>query len=96
MDISLSELFDMDLWQFICYIEGNRKKRILSQIDDVVSAARIGMYVGQYWTGKRAPDANNTINKLASQLDNKVPEENEDDDAIERIEMLKENLKKFD
>lgn len=98
MGISLKDLFDMDLWQFVCYMEGYRKRQIYDQINSVVNAVRIGQQVGQYWTGKRAPDAQNTINKLYAELDKNNLSTVEDDDKVaeEKISQLKNNLKMFD
>ncbi len=87
----------MEFWQFICYLEGYRENRINKQIDDILNAARIGAYVGQYWTGKKAPDAKNLVSKLEAMLDRdyveKIVEEKTDE---EKIEELKEKLKLFD
>lgn len=98
MGISLKDLFDMELWQFVCYMEGFRRKQVYEQINSVISAVRTGQYVGQYWTGKRAPDANNIINKLYAEIENKNFTSKEDDDKVagEKIDQLKENLKMFD
>lgn len=98
MGISFKDLFDMELWQFVCYMEGFRRKQILEQINSVVSAVRTGQYVGQYWTGKRAPDASNIINKLYAEIENKDFTSKEDDDKVaeEKIDQLKNNLKMFD
>ena len=96
--ISLKDLFDMELWQFICYLEGFRRRQIYDQINSVISSARTGQYVGQYWTGKRAPDANNIINKLYAEIENKNLSTVEDDDKVaeDKINQLKNNLKMFD
>lgn len=94
--ISLKDLFDMELWQFICYLEGFRRRQIYDQINSVVNSVRTGQYVGQYWTGKRAPDANNIINKLYAEVENKNLATVEDGKAEDKINQLKENLKMFD
>ena len=97
MGISLKDLFDMDLWQFVCYMEGYRRRQIYDQINNVVSAVRIGQYVGQYWTGKRAPDANNIINKLYAEINSSIVTVEDDNKvAEEKIDQLKNNLKMFD
>lgn len=98
MEISLKDLFDMELWQFVCYMEGYRRKQIYEQINYVVNAVRTGQYVGQYWTGKRAPDARNIINKLYAEIENKNLSSVKDEDEVaeEKIKQLKENLKVFD
>ena len=98
MGISLKDLFDMDLWQFVCYMEGYRRRQIQDQINNIISSVRIGQQVGQYWTGKKAPDANNVINKLYAEIDKNalaLPEES-DNLAKDKIKNLKNNLKMFD
>ena len=86
----------MEYWQFVCYMEGYRQRQILNQIDYVINAVRIGQYTGQYWTGKRAPDANKIINMLQAELDKKVTADEEEMSDEDKIKKLKENLSRFD
>lgn len=95
--ISFTELFDMELWQFLCYIEGYNKRAIQTEISNVLLAVRTGQYAGQYFTGKRAPDANKVIDKLQKCYDGEIEANEESDEVAEdKINKLKENLKLFD
>ena len=95
--ISFTELFDMELWQFLCYIEGYNKRIIQQEISNILLAVRTGQYAGQYFTGKRAPDANKLVQRLEKAYDGEEDEDTESEEvAKEKIEKLKQNLKLFD
>ena len=95
--ISFTELFDMELWQFLCYIEGYNKRTIQQEISNILLAVRTGQYTGQYFTGKRAPDANKLVQRLEKAYNGEEDEDAESEEvAKEKIEKLKQNLKLFD
>ena len=88
----MTEVFEMDLWQFFCYIEGYNERIVQMQIRNVELAVLTGQYTGQYFTGKRATDPNKIINEIINSLsDNSKVEE----DAEQKIKELKKQLKYF-
>lgn len=98
--LSLNEVFEMDLWQFVCYMEGFEAKRKMQDISDLVLACKIAIYsAGNAFSKRRPPDAkaelkeidNNIISILSGkekEVENKLTDE-------EQIALLKKQMKYF-
>ena len=95
--ISYRDLFDMEYWQFVCYMEGYRRRQIQNDINSIINAVRIGKYVGKYTLNNKAPDAEKLISMLEDEMNNKITKTNEDEESDEeKIDRLKQNLARFD
>lgn len=86
----MTEVFEMDLWQLSCYMEGYNERVIRDKVSMVELAVLTGQYTGQYFSGKKAPDPNNLINKIRNSN-----ESSSDDEAEKKIAELKKQLKYF-
>lgn len=95
MGLSLNEAFEMDLWQFVCYMEGYNSKLARQEISNVALAVRTGNYTGQYFTGKRASDPNKTIKQLeeAASFDRYKDTKQVSDE--EKLKRLKNQMRYF-
>lgn len=94
--ISYSDLFDMEYWQFVCYMEGYRRRQIQNDINSIINAVRIGRYVGKYTLGNKAPDAEKLISILEDEMNNTKNKEEDEETDEEKIDKLKQNLARFD
>lgn len=82
----------MDLWQFLCYIDGYNERIIQMQIRNVELAVLTGQYTGQYFTGKKATDPHKIIKEIVGSLSSNVEIEQ---NAEEKIKEFKKQLKYF-
>ena len=85
----------MDLWQFFCYLDGYELQQIEKLQGYLYLAQQVGIRTGQYFSGKKAPDASIEFDRLSS-CSNKVYMEHYEEKAEEKIDNLKEQLKLFD
>lgn len=88
----MTEVFEMDLWQLFCYIDGHNERVVQTQIRNVELAVLTGQYTGQYFTGKKAPDPNKIIKEIVGSLSNNIEIEQS---AEEKIKEFKKQLKYF-
>ena len=95
MGLSLNEAFEMDLWQFVCYMEGYNSKLARQEISNVVLAVRTGNYTGQYFTGKRAQDPKKDIHELEEIASFSRYKDTKKISDEEKLERLKKTMKYF-
>ena len=85
----------MDLWQFVCYMEGYNSKLARNEMSNVALAVRTGNYTGQYFTGKKAPDPNKDIQELEQAASFSRYKDNKKVSDEEKLERLKKSMKYF-
>lgn len=95
LGLSMTEVFEMDLWQFLCYIDGYNERIEEERIRNVELSVLIGRYVGQYFSGKRAPDPKSVIKDIHNSMNSNNEDNDADKDAEYEINKLKKQLKCF-
>ena len=85
----------MDLWQFVCYMEGYNSKLARTEISNIALAVRTGNYTGQYFTGKKAPDPKKDIQELEEMSSFGRYKDNKKISDEEKLERLKKSMKYF-
>jgi hypothetical protein len=100
LGISLNEVFEMDLWQFVCYMKGFDAKQRMESIANLALAVRIALYSsGSAFSKRRPPDAkaekkelDNEIMEILSDREREITQKLSDE---EQIELLKKQMKYF-
>lgn len=90
----MTEVFEMDLWQFLCYIDGYNQRVVREKISNVELAVLTGQYTGQYFTGKKATDPNVVVRDIINSLKGESEQETTVK-AEDKIKELKKHLKYF-
>lgn len=95
MGLSLNEAFEMDLWQFVCYMEGYNSKLARTEMSNIALAVRTGNYTGQYFTGKRTSDPKKELQELEDVASFNRYKDTKKISDEEKLERLKKTMKYF-
>ena len=94
----------MDLWQFVCYLEGFTIRCRKEELDEIRFAVKLALYSsGSAFAKRRPPDAKKEIKEIENEIemllsgktnnDNDTPKKTISDE--EQIKLLKKQMKYF-
>lgn len=71
LGLSVNDMFEMDLWQFVCYIEGYEAKCKKQELSNLELALDIAIYsAGSAFAKRKVPDANKQYNNIQNDIQN--------------------------
>lgn len=71
LGLSVNDMFEMDLWQFVCYIEGYEARQKRQELSNFDLALDIAIYsAGSAYSKRKVPDANKQYDDIQTDIRN--------------------------
>ena len=101
MGLSINDMFEMDLWQFVCYMDGYEAKCRKQDLSYLMLALNISAYsAGNAFSKQKKPDAQKQYNDISEDIngillgkqEDKVAEEKK---AQDELDLVKKQLTRY-